>query len=405
MSSNSDTLCPLAWTSLAYYPNGSYTVCCRSRIQLGSTPQEALRSEKLKEVKKEMQQGTRPLACKRCFEEEDLGITSMRQSRIQMYSRLGIKVEYESLEHSLKSYDLRLSNLCNLKCRMCWPFSSSKIYSEYLELLENGIRMKMYENAGEPFWPPTIVDAAPTVEHVLENAPQLRHLYISGGEPFLDTKLVGMLEALAKTGAASDIRLDIHTNGTIWNESLMQCLDAFRSTTLMISLDGIGKALEYQRTGSRWEAIENNIRKILEAARFQVTFLPTVTIYNVLYMDELLSWYLELKKEFPEIQVSMNFLLGPEYLMAHLMSPSGQVRLLDKLDRLKADSDQGYNLSIEKLKNIKRIDISPSSAELIKQLKKVTNVIDDHRKQYLQDYLPESAQMLEEMSALAHQSL
>ena len=98
---------------------------------------------KAKEIRLAMLRGERHPDCTTCWTKEDMGAASKRTVSNKMY-----KGEFE-LSHAIDHtdnegntdwqpsyWDLRFGNLCNLKCVMCHPASSSQWYEDYV-LLNN----------------------------------------------------------------------------------------------------------------------------------------------------------------------------------------------------------------------------------------------------------------------------
>ena len=62
----------------------------------------------------------------------------------------------------------------------------------------------------------------------------------------------------------------------------------FGNVTLFASIDGIGINAEYSRKGTKWNVIEENIKKCLEAnINFHVSC--TTNIFNVLHIPEFIE--------------------------------------------------------------------------------------------------------------------
>ena len=80
----SDTFCVLPFTHLSTRPDGAITPCCRSRDTLGNikdmTFEEAWNSERQQKLRTQLLNGERPKYCFQCFDMEDQGSISMRQS-------------------------------------------------------------------------------------------------------------------------------------------------------------------------------------------------------------------------------------------------------------------------------------------------------------------------------------
>ena len=73
-------------------------------------------------ITQSLDNGKYPPECKACVSDP----TPYAHTYLKRYD-----VEKYSKDPELQYMDLRLSNLCNLKCRMCWPGASNQIQKDY----------------------------------------------------------------------------------------------------------------------------------------------------------------------------------------------------------------------------------------------------------------------------------
>ena len=98
----------------------------------------------LKEVRKDMLEGNRSRHCLRCNREDDANQRSRRDLEINLnYKEFtledaqAVTAEDGSIIHEevdITSSDIRLSNFCNLKCRMCGPTESHSWYDDWTKI-------------------------------------------------------------------------------------------------------------------------------------------------------------------------------------------------------------------------------------------------------------------------------
>jgi glutamate-1-semialdehyde 2,1-aminomutase len=143
----SKTFCILPWMHLTVMPEGSTQLCCvaSSSIKAGGVPLslqshslEAIwNSLHLRNVRRDMLAGRHVADCSHCYLKEKRGGTSRRQeANTRWAGELGplfdalveesVHRHYEVAQLPLY-YQLMPGNLCNLKCRMCFPHFSSQI--------------------------------------------------------------------------------------------------------------------------------------------------------------------------------------------------------------------------------------------------------------------------------------
>ena len=136
----SDSFCILPWMHIATNSSGNYRYCCNStpgknfihdengkEYKIHRTkPEVVWNSPDYKKIRRQMLNGEKPKVCVRCWREEAIGVKSARMSYNDQYRahiQEAISSTSEDGEAPLKGVyvDLRLGNLCNLKCRMCNP--------------------------------------------------------------------------------------------------------------------------------------------------------------------------------------------------------------------------------------------------------------------------------------------
>ena len=120
-----DTFCVLPFTHLSTRPDGAITPCCRSRETLGNikdmTFEQAWNSDKQQQLRRELLSGKRAELCFQCWDMEDQGSVSMRQSMNKTRQHM-IPTQLEPImPFTVPVLELKMSNLCNFRCRTCKP--------------------------------------------------------------------------------------------------------------------------------------------------------------------------------------------------------------------------------------------------------------------------------------------
>lgn len=182
--------------------------------------------------------------------------------------------------------ELRLGNLCNLKCVMCSPENSSR-YDDY-EILFPGSRSTT--SAGEAL---PRCDVAARLKQTLKH---VELLVFRGGEPLINPNHPEVLNTLIRDGRAGSVALIYNTNGTHLPDQLKEYWSQFKSVCVWVSIDGLAEVNEFIRYPSSWKQIEQNMIKLdawaekIPALAWGVT--STLQAYNALELTRLLS-YLE----------------------------------------------------------------------------------------------------------------
>ena len=86
----------------------------------------------MEKLRQQFKNGERPLSCESCWQEESVGKTSKRMNSLYKMKH-SLQKWTPNSEPTLKFIDFKLGNVCNLKCRICGSWSSSKWAQEELD--------------------------------------------------------------------------------------------------------------------------------------------------------------------------------------------------------------------------------------------------------------------------------
>jgi hypothetical protein len=158
----------LPWTSLEANPQGTARPCCLYDEEITdptgkkykvseTTLTEIYKSDYMQKLRQDFRAGEKPSACFRCWDEEAAGMTSKRiHSRIRL-KELYAEVDWENdTPDQLWFLDLKLGNICNLRCRICGSWSSSKWAQEeigYMPELKDKKSHLAYTYLQQGMWP------------------------------------------------------------------------------------------------------------------------------------------------------------------------------------------------------------------------------------------------------------
>ena len=314
-----DTVCPLPWMHLEIRHAGDIYPCCVQESQVSSmTPgalQQALQGPAMAQLRSEFMSGQRPAGCRHCWKLEDEGLPSNRGWHVKKYLKKFYSEYFDNVK--IRSLDIKPGNVCNFKCRICNPVSSSAFADE---AQRTGIKIQTVNS----------VQRVEYNEHVWDDLqsllPAIENLDFYGGEPFLVKQIPQLLQCAVDQGHADHIGLHFNSNGSIFPESLVPALLKFKSVDIALSIDDIGPRFELERGGS-WTAVADNILKFkqLTSDRFEVYLMPTVNIQNVYYLDELLTW-----ADKNQLRVELNFLDRPQWANIDQLTYAGKRLIANK---------------------------------------------------------------------------
>lgn len=371
-----DSFCVLPWINLSTDVNGSLRPCCKfaqpeitNEYQLPNMKEgrldELWNDVRYKNLRQAFLDGKKPNECKSCWDEEAAGVRSFR---IQFALDKKIKTDDIHFKpyatNGPRAFDLKLNNVCNLKCRICGAQASSTFLKEYQERFN----VKVDDGA---YWLSNKILGTQNESVIFEWAKELVHLEITGGEPMASPENIKILELLIKAGRASYITILLNTNGTLYNKKFIDLLLKFKEVTLCLSIDDLGQRLEYERYPTEWPVIQENLTKFLELRNNNrnlfLTLCPTVSNFNVYYLPEYLEW-------------SKNLKIFTYYNILHY-SPSHSIKNLP--DRLK--QIVGERLANKEFKLVKNfLFLQRDNDNLIKEFIAKTKDLDQYRMQDFQ---------------------
>ena len=204
---------------------------------------------------------------RKCWMEERAGRTSKRMYTLDRLKHMLPDQEWTADARPLMFLDLKLGNICNLKCRICGSWSSSQYATEELNDMNSAEDKKssypyMMLRAGA--WPQENPKFWSEIDLVSD---QIRYIEFTGGEPFMIREHFQMLQGLVDRGIASQVEIHYNTNGTQWPENAEEIWRHFRTVEIAFSIDDIEQRFEYQRTNAVWAEVEQNIQRDRKSTR------------------------------------------------------------------------------------------------------------------------------------------
>lgn len=286
--------CAMPWVHFHVTQNGNVTPCCQApwgnEAKLGdintSSIQEIWKGKEFEDFRKQMLKGKPAPACSRCYEKEEMGWISLREITNDKYEKEindFIQNKFHSSSYDKPVYfDIRFSNVCNLKCRICNFSSSSSWYNDDLAL--GNIKPET------PALTTSIIDEAKFFTEFKDQIGSIKEIYFAGGEPLMMEQHYQVLQFLIETGNTS-CKLFYNTNLsrlTFKEYDVLELWKQFDYVNLAVSLDDIGARLEYQRKNAKWNQMVANFDRIkTEALNVDLMISPTINLFNVLSISEM----------------------------------------------------------------------------------------------------------------------
>lgn len=248
----------------------------------------------LNTVRNDLSQGIENPACENCWHNERNNKESKRHR---------VNKQYGATSQSIRHLDLRLSNKCNLQCKMCSGGFSDQIENLALELKGKGIDNDLLKSIPNTKG----IDVSRLLDLVLD-LPDLQTLRFAGGEPFIMPEVEEFLYKLVEQGK-TDLEIEFITNCTSAKTRILAALEKFKHVELMCSIDAVGAALEYQRYPARWKTIERNFIRMYNT-NCMVGLTPAISMLTYHNMPEFFAW----TNKFPKARISYNEVDYPSFL-------------------------------------------------------------------------------------------
>lgn len=391
-------ICSLPFTHLATHPHGGVTLCCISdhtnaassartdgRILNLNTDSidDVMNSDYFKQVRIQMKNEIEPEACKRCYEEERKGIKSKRIEENDRYLESSQHIidsmkDDGTIDVDFKFLELRLGNICNLRCRTCNPASSTKWVVEYSKMQKELKFVTDYSSVQKGVW----FEDDKFWNDLLSKSNSLERIYINGGEPTLVEKHFVYLEKLIENDLHRQINLWYNINLSQIPEKLVELWSQFKSVNVSVSIDDLKERNSYIRNGSDWDNLHANLLKLKQLEWINLSIVQTISTYNVLYLHEFYQYF---QNEL-NIHVHLNWCYDPGYLSPWILSEDIKQKIIQDCSKVMKPWD---------LHNIEQTLQKQSDSSEVKKFKEYTEWLDASRKENFADVFPELDKLLQ----------
>lgn len=328
-------------------------------------------------IRNDMMNGKKNTNCNMCYDREQLGQASARQfESLEWAINLGLTniEDLKDIKYPVH-YEIRVSNKCNIMCRMCDDQNSHLIAKEYKKI---GIISLVPETRWQGFPFDKI------------NFSTARQIHWSGGDPTVHSEFYKFLKYCIKQNT-TQFYLTIGTNGLKISDTLLDLLDNFSNVSFSVSFDGYKKVNDYIRWGTNFDQIRNNCFRILERGH-KLAFQTVFTMYNATRIHEIYEFY---DRDFPGcnalVQVGvLDEKIGYTEPWNHPMREMVLESMYKcKQTRVCFNSGRNTNDLVDEM--IVHYENNDFSVEHLKQFFIYNDKLDKSRNSKLEDYIPELA--------------
>lgn len=321
--------CNSPWYELHIYWDGALSFCCHATPNVPYPITEKNRynirkmsirdwysSPPMREARERMFSDDRWKFCRRCYHEEEVG-TSSRRHRSNQKSVIFRENFQESFEQSPgyskfinKDFDgmpidlhIDLGNYCNLACKMCNEFASSRIASQHKIWKISDNTLTDWTNDQEA-WDRFLAE--------LVTIPKLQNIHFMGGETLIQPRFEEFIDYLIANDR-TDICISFVTNGTVYKEELVNKLKLFSRTGIEVSIESTGLTNSYTRQGTDTEQVLKNIDRYISNVG-DITLRPAPGLLTVREYWQVIKLALDKK-----LLIKSNICTDPEFLNINVL--------------------------------------------------------------------------------------
>ena len=272
---------------------------------------------------------------------------------VLMFKATG-RYEFEEriIEVQLKVY----GDECNLDCYMCLHTNSSTRQ----QVAKKGVWSD--EIFGETAWSSAFEGGAKKtftkknvedmIQQTVDLAPFIRSIKIIGGEPLIMKKHYELLQRLIDIGESKNIFIKYQTNFTetkAGKHNIFNYVPHFRNVSMVASVDGVGKTIEYMRRRTDWNKVLENVEICKKYPNIVVDFNGLVSFLSVMRFYEVIDYCLERPQLVDQINWAM--LENPVHLRVNNLPEKIKQNLIPKYEKwpdiqaaLRKPADEGISI-------------------------------------------------------------
>lgn len=386
--------CIYPFIGVSSKPNGDITPCCKNSTVLGNIKETSLEdiwnSTEFQNLRDQFIKNQRPKSCFQCWQIEDYGEKSLRQTANRIRKDYLKTLPNQTMPFDISFIELKLSNLCNFKCRTCSPEYSTTWFKD-TELvkdiyLENG---RDLENVKQNNF-----DQSHFLEDFEKIVPYVRTVDFAGGEPLMDPVHYKILDILLPYANSIEISYSTNlSNLTFGKYDTLQYWKEFKCVDICVSLDGYPELNDYIRSDSDTFLIENNIRTIKKVLGNKLTCRAALcfSVWNALFLPEIYDYFtFDL-----DLPIHGNIARFPEFINPQILPQDLKNKAVDKY-RQYTKKIENYNISnFKKSKITKFINtnrnflLSDDKSYYWPQFTRYSKILDGSRNTNLLKIIPE----------------
>lgn len=355
----SEFYCSSPWHG-GFFCYDEQSVCCGHAPIKMSSPKQFLASEHVKIVKQGLLSGNLTESCQRCKTTEEQGGKSLRQIFLRSHELNGIEFSRDVDAPSRpQAIEVRLSNLCNFRCRICKPNWSSLIDREVRDnpsLKKWHIDSDLGHRSNDEEF----------IDDIVELIPDLKWINFTGGEPMIIPGMLTITNAIVEQGHGKDITLQVTTNVSTINPRIVECFSQFKYVQLTLSIDGVDAVAEYTRDGTNWPRMLENLEFYggmrINNNRIGINTNIALSAYNVLDVHKVIEFVCNYRKKY---HTSLDMIVVEGMLHPSVLSGIARTQAINSINK---------SLPILELAGLDQHDVATVHSQLVS----VKNILETH---------------------------
>lgn len=341
-----------------------------------------------------MIRGERIAECSSCYRLEDSKIVS---DRIEANKDLGERYSEDLVQSTNSSFceinpvvlDLRVGNICNLRCQSCFPDLSHGVHEDVRLYFKDRPELRTLQNSSSK------ISSGFELAQLHDVLPSVKEIKLIGREPSFSPQALELLRYCIKQDLAKMIELNVHTNLASDKYEFFELFSDFKKVRFSLSLDGYKKMNEYLRYPSEWNScigrLDQFIKQFRESPCVQLALTPVLQITNLFDIPQLLGFL------FDEIDVIGNKidlapipLTDPDYLCA-LILPEKFLKQaqVDFFKFLETRNEEEKRILTKFSSFYRGLSNNKFNPGLLEKYFKITQIYDQNRKQDIREVFPQ----------------
>lgn len=239
------------------------------------------------DVKQSMQAGQTNPRCYRCHNSEKQTGTSERTMALLSMPPAQLETFVNTQQVPKFTIRIKFSNLCNLACRSCSPTFSSR----YAQTHQLTVPVELTKDIGSTpdnwnFITSSIVKYLSIYQTI--------NITLLGGESTIQPGAIKLLQWIKEQDLCDRICLDITTNMTVANTTVIDKSSPFKNIHMSASVDSVGENFEYVRWPAQFQTVVDNFNTtVVDMVKQQhsVTVQPLLNLNNIFYIADIVAWW------------------------------------------------------------------------------------------------------------------